>query len=692
MKKRFFVIVPLAAFVILCGYLVVRSGVFGGGICPDCGGVTLLASQATITADTAETTATTGETEGAAPKAADKNVSDKYDFSRFRATHDKLETRVLGALYPEIERTDDPEKFKFQMVVTTNGAGIDNVVLSEFDDRDPKNPQPFQLLGPWLYEAGRDVVTEYTLANGHFALTGRNSFPLGRLNWAIARDVETAADGSQSIVFEAILKDNNGFDAIRLTKTFRIQPGTYQLDCRLQLENLSDAELDTMFSLQGPGGMTQEGERGDMRKVMAAYVSPAKKIDVVKRDNSKLRKAARSGDIDALELKHKAAQMRFVWAATANKYFAAVLRPIPQPEQDDRQDELRVGLAQYYDSDLNARFPSQQAASGFTLKANDVTLAPKGAPGSQRTFDLSLYLGPKDRDLFNKNPVYKELAYFNTIDFHGCCCPTSVIAPLAFGIMTLMKWMYHAMGPLGNYGVVIMILVFFVRLVMHPVTKKSQVSMMKMQKLGPMMEEIKQKYAGNKAEMNKKVMELYRQQGVSPVASFLPMLLQMPVWIALWTAIYTSIELRGAGFLPFWITDLSSPDALIRFKEFTVPLLGWQIDSFNLLPILMGVVMYLQQKLMPHSKAAEQTNPQIAQQQKMMMILMPLMFPFMLYKGPSGVNLYIMSSISAGIVEQIVIRKHLRDKEEEESKGLVAVTKKTGGKVKKKKPKPFFKT
>ena len=106
----------------------------------------------------------------------------------------------------------------------------------------------------------------------------------------------------------------------------------------------------------------------------------------------------------------------------------------------------------------------------------------------------------------------------------------------------------------------------------------------------------------------------------------------------------------------------------------------------------MGVVMFLQQKLMPHSKASEQTNPQIAQQQKMMMIMMPLMFPIMLYKGPSGVNLYIMSSISAGVIEQMVIRRHIREKEKEEARGLVPVTKKTGGKVKKKKPKPFFKT
>ena len=153
---------------------------------------------------------------------------------------------------------------------------------------------------------------------------------------------------------------------------------------------------------------------------------------------------------------------------------------------------------------------------------------------------------------------------------------------------------------------------------------------------------------------------------------------------------YASIELRGAAFLPFWITDLSLPDALYRFPTaIIIPLLGWKIESLNLLPLLMGLAFYLQQKLMP-SQAAASANPQVAQQQKMMMIMMPLLFPLMLYNAPSGVNLYIMASTFAGVFEQYVIRKHIREKEQAESQGLVAVTSKTGGKVKKKKPKPFY--
>jgi YidC/Oxa1 family membrane protein insertase len=212
--------------------------------------------------------------------------------------------------------------------------------------------------------------------------------------------------------------------------------------------------------------------------------------------------------------------------------------------------------------------------------------------------------------------------------------------------------------------------------------------MSKMSGMAPKVEELKKKYANNKAELNKHMMALYKEQGASPVMGMLPMLVQMPVWIALYSAINASLSLRGAPFW-LWITDLSAPDALFRFSTITIPLVKWNISSFNLLPILMGIAFYLQQKLMPKSAAAS-TNPQLQQQQKMMMIMMPIMFPLMLYSRPSGLNLYIMASTFAGVFEQYVIRKHIREKEEAESQGLVAVTSKTGGKTKKKKPKPFF--
>ncbi|RKY11872.1 MAG: hypothetical protein DRP52_05360, partial [Planctomycetota bacterium] len=527
------------------------------------------------------------------------------------------------------------------------------------------------------------------------------AFPLNKLSWKL---VET--DTPDEVRFEAELFDAAPvFDTdkpgmigvpmmLKVVKTYRIEPDSYDLACDIAVENLSTEPIKVLMQMQGPGGMTREGVRQDARKIKAAYKSGEAGVAVEALDVAAMQKKIKKSDTDAFKVKGKNTENALLWSALTNKYFAAIVRPIPIETQD--APWLKFTRAQYYPSPTQNDDDKDLQNGSFSMTSQPITLAAAGQDTAQQSFSLQMYVGPKDKKVFKNNATYHALQYFKTIDFRGCCCPQSVIAPMAFGIMWMMNTMYTLMGPLGNYGVVIMFLVCLVRFAMHPITKKSQVSMMKMQKLAPKMKEIQAKYANNKQEMNKQVMAMYRDHGASPISGMLPMMLQMPIWIALWTAVYTSIDLRGAGFLPIWITDLSMPDQLFAIpfaaKVQTLPYIGsFFPDYFNLLPILMGVVMYLQQKMMPSAQASAATNPQMAQQQKMMMIMMPLLFPIMLYSGPSGVNLYIMSSISAGVIEQKIIRKHLKEKEEQGSIGKVPVTSKTGGKLKKKKPKPMYK-
>ncbi len=702
----------VAGFCLFCGFLVVESGFFDHS------------SQAERRIILLQNVADNQESE--TPNAPETNTQqlEAVDSISYGADHAPPKTVILGATDPN---TEDPKTgYKFQLELSSKGASIKKATFSNgnnngFDNRDPKNPQPLVIISPVLGSDGSEVLA---MANKEFELvesTYRHRLKLNDLHWK-SFDVETSLDDSQTAHFETIIKvEGTNEPVIKLTKTYKIKRDSYLLDCDITVENLSNTEQKVSFMLTGPGGLGREAFRTDMRKIVGGFALPkakqAEATEVVssrqgissvgffrrlpglKDAQAQYHQALRTGDEEQInEAKENIRighnlpdQYRsyrydyFLWAATVNKYFAAIL--VPLPDEDKRYcDWVEDKTGWFHNPDGDKKADSGDEAIGFDFEIAPNTFAGAGQANSLKTYKFQLYLGPKDKSLFDKNPLYKKYGFVHTIEFMGCCCPGWIIKPLSFGILALMKWM-HAFIP--NYGVVIIILVFLMRLVMHPITKKSQVSMSKMSTLAPKAEEIKKKYANNKAEMNKQMMALYREQGASPIMGFLPMMVQMPIWIALWSAVYASIDLRGAAFLPFWITDLSVPDALVRFSTLTVPLLGWKIESLNLLPLLMGLAFYLQQQLMP-SQANASTNPQMAQQQKMMKIMMPLLFPLMLYKAPSGVNLYIMSSTFAGVIEQHVIRKHIREKEEAESKGLVAATSKTGGKVKKKKPKPFF--
>jgi YidC/Oxa1 family membrane protein insertase len=645
-------------FVLFCGWLVVESGVFESS--SQAGRGPILLQQV---AGGEQPQAQAAPQEAPAPTAEQLKAVPAVTFG---ADNAPAKTIVLGS----VDRTSG---FEYRVELSSKGAGIRTTTFSKWDDRDYKKPQPLVVISPARRANGSEVLT---MANTQLVFVEHQSqLPLDQLEWS-SSDVQAEDANSQTARFEAIIKDRDtGEPVLKLTKTYKVSRNSYMLDCDLTLENLSGAEQKVNFGLAGPGGLGGEAYGQDVRQVIAGYRDSRGQIASQSHAIAKLMKAKTLED-RRLEVPGG----KLLWVAAVNKYFAAILMPAPD-QNKDYCDWVADRTGWFYDPDGDPKTDSGNETLGVDLKSATSTLPAEAS----KAYRFELYVGPKDKSFFDKNELYRNLGFVQTIDFMGCCCPAWMINPLAFGILAIMKWM-HGFWP-HNYGIVIIILVFLMRLILHPVTKKSQVSMSKMSKLAPRAEEIKKKYANNKAEMNKQMMALYREQGASPIMGMLPMMVQMPIWIALWSAVYASIDLRGAAFLPFWITDLSAPDALFRFPAFTLPLFG-KLDSFNLLPILMGVAFYLQQKLMPSPAA---TNPQAAQQQKMMQIMLPLMFPLMLYKGPSGVNLYIMASTFAGVLEQHVIRRHIEQKEETEAQGVVSATSKTGGKVKKKKPKPFFK-
>jgi YidC/Oxa1 family membrane protein insertase len=180
-----------------------------------------------------------------------------------------------------------------------------------------------------------------------------------------------------------------------------------------------------------------------------------------------------------------------------------------------------------------------------------------------------------------------------------------------------------------NWGLAIIILSIAVYFLLFPLSIKQMRSMKEMQLLQPKIEALRKDLKDNPQRLNKEIMELYKEHKVNPLGGCLPLLFQMPIFFALYQALIRSVALRGARFL--WITDLSSPDKAFVFKN-SIPFLGNQI---NILPILMAIGMFVQQKF-----SMAKATGEAAQQQKMMSIIMPVMFGVIFYQMPSGLVLY----------------------------------------------------
>jgi len=236
---------------------------------------------------------------------------------------------------------------------------------------------------------------------------------------------------------------------------------------------------------------------------------------------------------------------------------------------------------------------------------------------------VSSYIGPIDMQYLNKdqNKHLSQLFGFGWF----------FIGYLGKAVMWLLTTLYSI---IPNYGVVCILFAFIIRLFTGPLTKKSFLSNQKMQAIQPKLKKIQEKYKDDTGKLNQEIMGLYQKEGVNPLGGCLPILIQMPLLIALFQVFRKTIEFRGASFLPFWITDLSQPDVILKF-DFLKEI--WGISYFfghgiALLPIIMGVVMFLNMRM----TATNNINPS----QASTMYIMNGFFILLFNTFPSGLNLY----------------------------------------------------
>ena len=311
------------------------------------------------------------------------------------------------------------------------------------------------------------------------------------------------------------------------------------------------------------------------------------------------------GKIEQLDLKAigkgKIEKYPASWAAADSKYFGLIFLP----EKPWTLEE--VALA---------------GETGIRMAVADapVTLSPGDTVRSQ----ARMFAGPKRSDLLKETrPGLEELIDYGWFAF------------LAKPLVWLMKASYRVTK---NYGIDIILLTILIKVLFFPLTKKSMASMKKMQDLQPILVKLKEKYKDDAQRLNQETMNLYKTYKINPLSGCLPMLLQIPVFIALYKALLVTIELRHAPFF-LWINDLSAPEHLwdIAVAGYTIPI--------RLLPLLMGISMFVQQKMTP---SAGDPN------QQKIMLLMPVIFTFMFWGFPTGLVIYWLANNVLSIGQQLI--------------------------------------
>ncbi|HNY90310.1 MAG TPA: membrane protein insertase YidC [bacterium] len=381
---------------------------------------------------------------------------------------------------------------------------------------------------------------------------------------------------------DATLRFTRQFDSDqRISKTFTFKNGRYDFDLEVVLENMGSLVADKSYQIVIPNGLESTEKRlGEDMYYAKAAIAAAGRVNKIGKTRGILEKE--SGSID--------------WVAVRTKYFAYAVMP-----QTNKAEYATI---------IGRELPK----SGYTKEKWKKFAVTIGMPLTRENHRdrFTIFIGPmKDELLKSYNLGLEKLMDMGA----------KIIQPFSVAILWTFKKL-HSIIP--NYGIVLIIFALLIKIITAPLTQKSTKSMKRMQALAPRMNELKEKYAKDPQRLNEETMKIYKEEGINPMGGCLPILVQMPLLWALYIVFRSTISLRQEGFF-WWIKDLSGPDTIFTLP-FTIPMYG---NTVNVLPILMGLTMILQQKM-------SITDPK----QKAMVYIMPIFMTLLFNSFPSGLNLY----------------------------------------------------
>ncbi|MEZ5811776.1 MAG: membrane protein insertase YidC [Rhizobiaceae bacterium] len=477
------------------------------------------------------------------------------------------------------------------------GARIDDLVLKDYHETVDKNSPNITLLEPVRDGDG------YFAEIGYSGSGDRTLYPWADTVWTVEGNAKLTPTTPVTLSFD------NG-SGLKFTRTFAID--------RDFLFTISDSIANTSagpVSLAGYGRIT----RLKKPKIAGFYILHEGLIGVTGEEG------LQEVDYDDLvkNKEVKPGKSTDGWLGFTDKYWAVAMVP---PESRPFQPRYS------YLDDKGGRYQSDYLTDEFVLQ-----------PGGTETLKTMVFAGAKQVGVIDRYETEHNIRQFELmIDwgwFHF------ITKPLFY----LIDWLYKF---LGNFGLAILATTVIVKLLFFPLANKSYASMANMKKVQPQMVEIREKYADDKMKQQQAMMELYKKEKINPIAGCWPMLLQIPVFFALYKVLFITIEMRHAPFYG-WIKDLASPDPSSVWNLFG--LLPWDphlylpaVMILGFWPLLMGVTMFLQMRMNP-------TPPDPTQ--AMMFTWMPVIFTFMLSTFPAGLVIYWAWNNTLSIIQQAVIMK-----------------------------------
>jgi YidC/Oxa1 family membrane protein insertase len=450
---------------------------------------------------------------------------------------------------------------------STLGASLKNWQFKKYSDH---NGNPVS-----LFNNGADNLVLQLPTIDDSLHTGQLNFTA---DYQFGKNLSLQAGDKRDLVFTRYLAEGK-----LIRKTYSLSGDEYTVRLKIEFVNLRDILQGYSYLLSWHTGLavTEPRPTEDMGYAMA-YSLANKELDEFD-VGSEVYKRGGSDDWPAQ------------WAAVRNKYFTVAIIPQGQTTKGVRYE-------------------------GRTTKFN------KDVIHKSYRLDLAMPL-ERDRDFGQEFTVYIGPLDYDKVKGLG----VGLDGIMNFGwkiiqpISKLVLWTFKFLNSfIPNYGLVIVLFSILVKIVLHPLTKKSYQSMQEMQRIQPEMTRLREKYANEPQKMNMEMMKLYKEHGVNPMGGCLPMLLQMPLLYALFIVFRSTIELRQAPFFG-WIKDLSAPDSIYTLP-FSIPLYG---NLVCVLPLVMGATMFIQQ-------AMTMKDPK----QKAMVYMMPIIMTLAFNSFPSGLNLY----------------------------------------------------